>query len=187
MEASLGSAVVLGEGAVGVELDGQPLGEDLELVRTQLGGLLGQEGLGFLDLDGMDSVGQVADELLDDPQVFHIEEPCVPGLGGGRKHRGHRLPGQGGAGGELLGVSGAAAGFADGGAHDVSHDFVGNCPQGCLVGFLHRCGQIAGTCGGFPAGNLQPLQSLEQVRDRQNVPVQSAKGLKRDIQCGERV
>ena len=74
LETALGGAVLIGERAVGVEGAGQPVGDFLQLVGAQFGGFLGQERLGFLDLGGVDVLGQVADEVLDGAQVLDVEQ-----------------------------------------------------------------------------------------------------------------
>jgi hypothetical protein len=57
-------------------------------------------------------VGQVAEELLDDPHMLTIEQAGVPGFGGGRQHRLQWLAGQRQPGGQLFGVAQAAFGRA---------------------------------------------------------------------------
>ena len=77
-------AVVVGEGAVGVEVDGEPVGYFFQLVGSQHGGFLGEEGLGFVHRGRVNVVGEVFEEFLDGAQMLYVEQAGVPGLGGRR-------------------------------------------------------------------------------------------------------
>lgn len=84
-ESALAGAILVGEPPVRVEGERHPVGDLLELIRPQILGVPGQRPFGLRELDRGEVAGQVADELLDHPEVFGVESAGVPGRGGGRE------------------------------------------------------------------------------------------------------
>ncbi len=90
-------AVLIAEGAVGVEAVHQPLSQFGQLVGAELGGQPGQMGFGFASGLAVDIDGQVAKEVPDHPHLAFAEAPVTLGGRGGAQLRSQRLPRQGAA------------------------------------------------------------------------------------------
>ncbi|EHB53501.1 hypothetical protein MycrhDRAFT_3964 [Mycolicibacterium rhodesiae JS60] len=109
-EATLASAVLLGKLPVGVEVGGQPIGHLLQLIGPHRLGMPGQGPFGLVHLDRPDMIGQLPEELLDDPHMLTIQVASIPGLPRLGQQRCQRLTGQRHARRELFGIPDPAFG-----------------------------------------------------------------------------
>ena len=109
-KSALAGPVLIGERAVGVEGQREPMGEFFQLVGAKCVGVLSQGALRLHRFGGRHVVGQLAEELLDHLQVLDVQEPCVPSLDGGWQQRRHRLPVRV-VRARVVGVADPAAGF----------------------------------------------------------------------------
>ncbi len=113
-DAAAAGAVVIAEGAVGVEAVHQPLSQFGQLVGAELGGQPGQMDFGFASGLAVDVGGQVAKEVADHPHLRLADMACTLSGRGGGQLRCHRFTGQGAALPELGGIADAPAGLGAG-------------------------------------------------------------------------
>jgi hypothetical protein len=78
-EAAFTGPILIGKRAIGVQMQGQPVGDLLQLIGAQHRRLLSKCAFGFLHLHRRHMLGQVAEELLDHPQMLGVELPGMPG------------------------------------------------------------------------------------------------------------
>ena len=106
--------VGVGEVAVGVQQGQQAGGGRAQPVGQLFTRDAGQGGVGVVAGGEVDRVGQVVEELADDPDVFGPDQAFGLGGGGVGEFRRQRFPGQGAAGAEVSGVLEPAVGVVAG-------------------------------------------------------------------------
>ena len=136
------------------------------------GGDAGQGGVGVFAGGEVDGVGQVVEELADDPDVFGPDQALGLGGGGVGEFRGQRFPGQGAAGAEVSGVLQTPVGFVPGDPQPFGDD--GGHRGGAQLdggGFGVQAGQEGmRDCGDAPrCGSPGRPSAVEQVGVGQGV------------------